>query len=99
MDPLDAAIQLASIVIRNTISPYVGGDINMRIEAEVHTKVNENLKKIEGDFIFHADTIFDYDTEELVSTLNVKDKRGPVIPKPITIRHNRTTEQTPTLYA
>ena len=89
MDPLSAALELAFSVIRSTVSPYVGGDFNLRIEAEVHNKVNDELKKISGDFIFRAETIFDYKTEEFVSTLHVKDKRGSAIPKPITITHNR----------
>ena len=59
----------------------------MSIEAEVHNLINKNLKKLDSDYIFSAQTLFDYDTEELVTTLNVKSKQGNRPEKPIRIRH------------
>lgn len=81
MDPLSLAIQLATLCIENTIDPYIGQNFSLAVEAEVHQKVNENLKKLDSEFIFSAQTIFDYETREFVSTLNVKAPAGGGTPK------------------
>src|SRR5688572_28269122 len=95
MDPLGAVLELAYHVIRNTVSPYIGGGISLSIEAEIHNKVKDELKKLDGNFLFHAETIFDYNTEELVTTLDVKDNSGPILNKPITIKHRKPNREQP----
>ena len=89
-DPLGWALMLAFDCIHNTVRPYIDGPINMTIEAEVHNLINENLQKIDCQYNFSAQTIFNYDEEMLVTTLNGKVKGSDTI-KTVVIKHRPKT--------
>lgn len=78
---------LAFNCVHNTVKPYIGGDINLTIEANIHQQVNKDLELLNSSWSFSAQTIFDYDTEELVTTLNAKSAGGTTLDKPIKMRH------------
>lgn len=86
-DDLGLALQLAYHCIDRTVTPYIGQDFNLQVEAEVHTKINENLKQLECAWEFSGDTIFDYETREFVTTLNGRYRGGGNKPeKPIKVK-------------
>lgn len=93
MSTIGIEFLIACKCARDTVDPYIGGDINMTIEAEVHTLINKNLQKLSGTYSFSAETIFDYDTEQLVTTINAKSPGGTPIKKPVQIRHSKLARE------
>lgn len=86
MDPLGMALELAYRVIDDTINPYIGEYFSLTLEAKVHGEVNKNLSALDSEFIFDAQTVFDFKTQYFVTTLNVKRKGSPTKEKPVTVR-------------